>query len=321
MAYRLKDTEPVPDGIKRISLDQIDRALDRLSIKTRNRDRAVHDARVCFKKIRAVLRLVYGELGRDTFKHENREYRDLGRKLAKTRDTAVVVGTLEELVRDFNKVLAQSDFKALRKRLRRSQAQQQGQKKQSLSEVAEALSSTKDRVETWPIKSDGFSALSTGLKRVYKRGRSGYELAHVNRTTENLHEWRKQVKYLWYQISVLNPMWPRALDALADDLNRLADYLSEDHDLAMLTTTAIDQAEALGDPAEVEKLILLIDQRRILLQTKAALLGARIYSERPKAFVKRMQGYWEAWRPVSDLEQLKDQQMDLTFEAASGSTN
>jgi len=89
----------------------------------------------------------------------------------------------------------------------------------------------------------------------------------------------------------------------------------------MLTTTAIDQAEAWSDPAEVEKLILLIDQRRILLQTKAALLGAHIYSEKPKAFVKRMQGYWEAWGPSSDLEQVEDQQMDLTFEAASGSKN
>ena len=321
MGYRFKETEPVPDGIKRISLEQIDRALDRLSLKTRNRDRAVHEARVCFKKIRAVLRLVYGELGRDTFKLENREYRDLGRKLAKTRDTAVVAGTLEELVCDFNKELAHSDVKALRKRLRRSKADQHSYRKKTLSDVAEGLASIRQRVETWPIKSDGFSALSTGLKRVYKRGRAGFELARVERTTENLHEWRKQVKYLWYQICVLNPMWPQPLDTLADELNKLADFLSEDHDLAMLSRTAIEQAQALGDPAEVEKLILLIDQRRILLQTKAALLGARIYAERPKAFVNRMQGNWAAWRPSSDIDKLEDQQMDLTFEAASGSSN
>jgi CHAD domain-containing protein len=321
MGYRLKETEPVPDGIKRISLEQIDRALDRLSVKTRNRDRAVHEARVCFKKIRSVLRLVYGELGRATFQLENREYQDLGRKLAKTRDTTVVAGTLEELVRDFNKELAQSDVKALRKRLRRSKADQQNYRKKTLSDVAEGLSSIRQRVETWPIKNDGFPALSTGLKRVYKRGRAGFELARLERTTENLHEWRKQVKYLWYQVCVLNPMWPQPLDILADELNKLADFLSEDHDLAMLSRTAIEQAQALGDPAEVEKLILLIDQRRILLQTKAAAVGARIYAEKPKSFVNRMQVYWETWRPASDIERVEDQQMDLTFEAASGSSN
>jgi CHAD domain-containing protein len=314
----LKETEPVPDGIKRISLDQIDRALDRLSVKTRNRDRAVHEARVCFKKIRAVLRLVYGELGRETFKLENRNYRDLGRQLAKTRDTAVVAGTLEELVRDFNRELAHSDIKALRKRLRRSKADQHSHRKQTLSEVAEELSSARQRVETWPIKSDGFSVLNTGLRRVYKRGRAGFELARAERTTENVHEWRKQVKYLWYQVCVLNPMWPKTLDILADELNKLADFLSEDHDLAMLSRTAIEQAEALGDAAEVEKLILLIDQRRIVLQTKAVALGARLYAEKPKAFVRRMKSYWEAWRPTSDIERVDDQQMDLAFEATSG---
>src|SRR4030095_15633273 len=135
-----------------------------------------------------------------------------------------------------------------------------------------------------------------GLKRVYKRGRYGFELARIERTTENLHEWRKQVKYLWYQVCVLNPMWPRPLDILSDELSRLSDYLSEDHDLALLTKSVIEQAEALGDPAEVEKLILLIDQRRILLQTKAAAVGARIYAEKPKSFVNRMKEYWKAVR-------------------------
>lgn len=321
MGYRFKENEPVPDGIKRISLDQIDRALDRLSVKTRNRDRAVHEARVCFKKIRAMLRLVYGELGRDIFKLENRQYRDAGRRLSKTRDTAVIAGTLEELVRDFNKELANSDVKVLRKRLRRSKAEQHSYRKQTLSEVAEGLSSARERVETWPINNDGFSALRPGLRRVYKRGRAGFELARVERTTDNLHEWRKQVKYLWYQVWVLNPMWPKPLDTLADELSKLADYLSEDHDLALLSRTAIEQAPALGDPAEVEKLILLIDQRRILLQAKAAVLGARIYAEKPNAFVNRMQSYWKTWRPTGDIDSVDAQQMDLAFEATSASSN
>jgi CHAD domain-containing protein len=320
MGYRFKENESAPEGIKRISLEQIDTAHERLSLKTRNRDRAVHEARVCFKKIRAVLRLVYGELGRDTFKLENREYRDAGRKLSKARDTAVVASTLEELIRHFNKQLVDPDIKTLRKRLRRSKAEQHIDRKQIL-QVAEALSSARQRVETWPINHDGFSALRAGLQRVYKRGRASFELARVEGTTENLHEWRKQVKYLWYQVCVLNPMWPKPLDALAHELGKLADYLSEDHDLALLTRTAIEQSQALGDPGEVEKLILVIDQRRIQLQTKAAALGARIYAEKPKTFANRMQTYWEAWRPTSAIEPAGDQQMDLAFEATSGSSN
>jgi CHAD domain-containing protein len=324
MGYRFKETESASEGIKRIALEQIDLAHERLSLKTRNRDRAVHEARVCFKKIRAELRLVRGELGPEIFKIENREYRDAGRQLSKARDTAVVAGTLEELVRHFNKQLVEPDIKTLRKRLRRSKAEQHIDKKQTL-QVAEALSSARLRVGTWPINNDGFPALRVGLQRVYKRGRAGFELARVERTTENLHEWRKQVKYLWYQVCILNPMWPKPLDVLARELGKLADYLSEDHDLALLSRSAIDKSQALGDPGEVENLILLIDQRRILLQTKAMALGARVYAEEAKTFTNRMQAYWEAWRPSVAIEPAEehseDQRKDLAFEASSDSSN
>ena len=320
MGYRLKESESVPDGIKRISLDQIDGALDRLTLRTRNKERAVHDARVFFKKTRAVLRLAYGELGREIFKRENIEYRDAGRRLSTARDTEVVAGTLEELVRHFNKQLAVPDIKTLRKQVRRSRAEYQIDRKRILPEVAEALTSARQRVERWPINNDGFPALRTGLKRVYKRGRAGFLLTNAERSTENLHEWRKQVKYLWYQVCILNPMWPKPMDVLAHELSKLADCLSEDHDLALLTRTAIEQAEALSAPDEVENLILLIDQRRFQLQARAAAIGARVYAEKPKAFMNRLQLYWEAWRPVSRIESV-DQQMDLAFEAASGSSN
>ena len=318
MGYRLKDSESVSDGIQRVALDQIDSAIERLSLKTRNKDRAVHDARVSFKKIRALLRLVYGELGRDIFKLENNDYRDAGRRLAAARDTTVVALTLEELVHHFDKQLVDPDIKTLRKRLRRSRAVQQSDRKQILLQVAESLSAARERVETWPIEHDGFPSLRDGLRRTYKRGRDGYLLIRTERTTENLHEWRKQVKYLLYQVSILNPMWPKPLDILARELNKLADYLSEDHDLALLTRSAIEQAPSLSAPDEVEKLILLIDQRRIQLQAKAAVLGARIYGEKPKSFVNRMESYWEAWRPTPALETAGDPQMELAFEAASG---
>jgi len=321
MGYRFRESESVPEGMKRITLEQIDGALDRLTLKTRSKQRAVHDARVSFKKIRAVLRLAYGELGHEIYKRENIEYRDAGRRLSAARDTEVVAGTLEDLVREFNKQLSAPDIKTLRKRVRRSRAEHQIDRKRTLPEVAEALRSARQRVEAWPVEKDGFAALSIGLKRVYKRGRTSFLLINVERTTENLHEWRKQVKYLWYQVCILNPMWPKPLDILAHELNKLADYLSEDHDLALLTRTSIEQASALSTPGEVENLILLIDQRRVQLQARAAAIGARIYAEKPKAFVNRMQSYWEAWRPQSGVEAAVDPQINLAFEASSGPSN
>jgi CHAD domain-containing protein len=315
MAYRIKDGELVSYAIKRISLDQIDIAIDHLEPGIRNKSRAVHEARVCFKKLRAVLRLIQGELGPDTFSKENREYRDAGRELSAARDTTVIAGTFEELAHTYNKQLEHQKFKSLRKHLRRSRAKID--QRQVSSDVVNKLTLARERVETWPLASDGFSALRVGLQRVYKRGRRCFELARAESTTENLHEWRKQVKYLLYQTNILSAMWPDPLDALGRELNKLSDYLSEIHDLALLKMSALEEGTQLEDASEIERLVALITSRCDQLKMKADSLGARVYAEKPKAFANRLQAYWSAWRPTEAVEPVRAEQMSLVYEATA----
>jgi CHAD domain-containing protein len=59
-------------------------------------------------------------------------------------------------------------------------------------------------------------------------------LAKLDPSTENLHEWRKQVKYLFYEFQVLRPVFTEELTIYESKLDKLADYLGEDHDLAEL---------------------------------------------------------------------------------------
>ena len=64
--------EGVPAGIERIIREQIERAIEELTGQTNNsQDEAVHEARKCFKKIRAVLRLVRDELPQAVYQREN----------------------------------------------------------------------------------------------------------------------------------------------------------------------------------------------------------------------------------------------------------
>jgi len=320
MGFRLKDAEAVADGIRRITLAQIDTAVDQLQPKTRNKQRAIHEARVCFKRVRAVLRLIYGEIGPDTYKLENRVYRDAGRQLSAARDTAVVADTLEELVDQCNKYLDEPGIKVLRKRLRRLRADQNGNGPQILPQLTEDLRLARQRVEEWPLNNDRFSALGFGLKRVYKRGRRYYGITSAEGTVENFHEWRKQVKYLWYQMSVLNPVWPKPVGTLSNELGKLADYLSEDHDLAILRERAIQQSQMVIDTSEIDKLIVLINHRRLQLQNRAASVGSRLFAEKPKAFVNRIEAYWHAWRPNEAPEIADVEQLTLAAYAASQSS-
>ena len=54
---------------------------------------------------------------------------------------------------------------------------------------------------------------------------------------ELLHGWRKRVKDLSYQVSLLRPMAREEIDARAAELDNLSEHLGDDHDLAMLQQT------------------------------------------------------------------------------------
>ena len=63
-SFRLDPAEPVPDEVRRVARGRIDHALDELRGRADStREEAVHEARKDMKKLRALLRLVRGELG------------------------------------------------------------------------------------------------------------------------------------------------------------------------------------------------------------------------------------------------------------------
>ena len=132
------------------------------------------------------------------------------------------------------------------------------------------LASARRRVANWPIDHEGFSALRRGLRHTYTRGRTAQAQVHVTPTVETLHEWRKSVKDLGYQVRVLKPMWPELLGGLADELERLADYLSDNHALAILRQAL--KALPPEDETQMEALVGMIDQRRSDLEV-ANLMG------------------------------------------------
>src|SRR5215831_2574310 len=171
MSYRLKNHEAVPDGIKRVVLEQMDTILHAAQATSGNQDDAVHDARTSLKKIRALLRLVRDDIDGDVFAQENICFRDAGRQLSAVRDAAVMIKTFDKLVDQFSAQLTAEAFTELRKVLRQSSTAQRAEKQQALAMVAKTIGAARRRVAHWPINHDGFSTLRPGIERTCKRGR------------------------------------------------------------------------------------------------------------------------------------------------------
>jgi CHAD domain-containing protein len=293
VSYKFKSGETVTDGVRRIAREQLDIALE-LANTSDDLDLAVHDIRVAFKKLRGLLRLIRQELGADLFQTENTWYRDSNRRLSAVRDSAALTEALDKLQTRFAEQLADDAFAAPRYLL--SQLPDQTVEKTAmLQELAQTIGVARRRIEEWPPVTNDFSALSRGLRKVYQQGRRKLVLALEEQTTEAFHEWRKEVKYHWYHIRLLQALWPEQLKQLAAELKTLSGYLSEHHDLAILSEKVLTLSNDAPDRTAAEALAALTRQRQKELEACALILGERVYAEEPGAFTRRFKEYWRAW--------------------------
>jgi CHAD domain-containing protein len=286
-AYRLKESEPLPQGIARVARGRLDHAVDELRGETESTPvEAVHEARKDMKKLRGLLRLVRGELGAKRFARENACFRDAARELAGTRDSDVMLETLAGLTE-----LSPGERWELRKLI---QADREGRgevDREAAARTAIAiLEEARKRVREWPLERDSFDALAKGLEKTYRRGRRDFTAATEEPTVESLHEWRKRVKDLWYHHTLLRSLWLPVMEAAGNEAHVLSDRLGDDHDLAMLSAWVEENAGP--SPAFFDA----VERRRSELQAEAFALGSRVYAEKPKAFVARVGRLWDAGR-------------------------
>jgi CHAD domain-containing protein len=297
-AYRLLPGEPTGSGIRRILASQVDDAIAQLRGEAGAEPaEAIHEARKDVKKIRSALRLVRDEIGDEPWRRENEHYRDVARKLSSFRDAEVLVEALDGLGERFGPT-ARERSDALRKGLdeENRSAHDDGSVERAMAGAAAELAAGRSRIDGLSLDRDGWEVIAPGLHRSYRRGRKRLRTVEEQASVTNLHELRKRVKDLWYQVRLISGADREMLQSLADHAHDLSDHLGDDHDLALLREEVQRRRDSFASAADQRHLLQEIDQRRGELQFAAISLGERIYAEKPKRFVRRLGRRWEAWR-------------------------
>jgi CHAD domain-containing protein len=298
-SYRLRREERASAGVRRIALGRIENALARLA-DAGNGDgdfaTAIHDARKDVKKLRALLRLVRKELGEDLFKSENHRYRDAGRLLSGSRDAEVKLETLRALRSQYGEDLPGEASKRWEEELERERdrmvAAAGGVAAGGIEEAVRAIEEGRDRVLAWRLKTDSWKLLAPGLSETYRQGRRGMKRTLADPRAENVHEWRKRAKDLWYQLRIVREAWPEVLGATVDQAHQLTELLGRHHDLAVLA----EDLASRRDLSRQEGFEATIRRRQEELLDGALRIGHRLYAEKPKAFSRRLKRYWSVWR-------------------------
>jgi CHAD domain-containing protein len=298
VAAELKPDEPGTHGIRRIARHRIKSALQSLPAG-KNDDESVHEARKDLKRARATLRLLRDALGNSTYKRENAAIRDAARPLSEVRDGRVLLDALTSLIKYYGKPAADLPLAGFKRVLKRRRIQLRNQimnRPGPLRAVRQQLRQVRSRSDEWRVSRRGWSVIGAGLKRTYSHARKALKQARASPTDEHLHELRKQTKYLWHQIQILEPLWPGPLRTLADESHKLADFLGDDHDLAVLRERVLQARDAFPTEASHKALLALLERCRASLQQKGLELAQRLYEEQPAAFTARLGKYWRDWQ-------------------------
>ncbi|HVX16103.1 MAG TPA: CHAD domain-containing protein [Pirellulales bacterium] len=301
MVYRWKAEKSSRSNLRRLARSQLRAAIEELIDPFSDRADAVHDARLRLKKLRSLVRLVR-KAAPQQFAHENTAMRDAARALSLQRDRQALIEALDKLLghaeREWNE--SGDHLRALRNlRNRFVEAQQHesngADRSQLIEQVADDLRSATGRLKAWTSQAHD-RVVVAGFADSYRRGRLALRAVLADATAENLHEWRKQIKYHRYQVRLFQEAWPAMLEAHCEELRRLSDYLGDDHDLVLLKQALRDShADELGEQT-LHDLVELIERRRSELKADAIPLGQLLFAEKPKHVTRRFMQYWCAYR-------------------------
>lgn len=293
MPFRFKRKESVRKAVRRLCCERLTGALEPLANGAHAE--GVHDVRKEIKKLRAILRLIRAEIGKDAYNEHTAALRHAADRLTAMRDAQVKLSAFDHVVKHFKHKLAPQPFPKIRAALRKNRRFEEERlyRGGSIASVKGILCHEKDGMDGLKIKSNGWKAIKPGIKKIYSRGQEAFETAGRDPSPENFHEWRKRVKDLDNQLSLLCPARPRKFQARTGKLDKLADLLGDDHDLFMLNQFVVAK---FGHSPGAKLFQDLIATRQKELRSEALKLGGRFYPAKPGRFCRGIERDWKKWR-------------------------
>lgn len=302
MAFRFQTNETAADGFRRMALSQIVRARRHL---THDEDHAVaiHEARKCLKRLRALLRLVRPALTKEQYRLENARFRDIARLLSTSRDRQVMRETVARLATEASEQQRKA-LGALGEVLAKDAGDGSSphDSTQAREAAIAALGRAKKEFKHLDPDLKMRDSIRIGLKRSYRAGQEALAEAIANPGGETLHEWRKTVQAHWRHMLLLSEAWPEYFAARSNSAKELSEWLGEDHDLAVLIDFVSNGDGSVIGSGNAEAIAAMAAGRQRQLRQRAFQKGAYLYAADAKELANTVQRYWSLARDQSQAD-------------------
>ncbi|MFO1169842.1 MAG: CHAD domain-containing protein [Hyphomicrobiaceae bacterium] len=290
--YAFRSGEALDAAFRQILRHQLRSAGRALAVET-TPALAVHRARRCLKRARALLSLLSPAYGKRRWAKPAKALKAIADRLSGARDEQARLDALARLAAGGRRPLPTSSLEVLRKVIetrrleleRAAEAALEDDLTSRLERVARKLGKTR-------LKRFGEPALIDGIVRTYRRGRRAMRHAYASGEDLDFHAWRREVQTHWRHMQLIAPRAPAEAIARAEAAKTLAGLLGEDHDLWLLLADLADPALPLGQAAR-QRLRRAIVAAQTALREQAKAIGDQLYAEKPKALRRWLLAAWD----------------------------
>jgi CHAD domain-containing protein len=292
LSYSLDPAMPMSEAVRRVACAELDAAYAGLSSPP-DRHRGVHDARKCLKRLRSLLVLIRPGLPEPVFLSLTDRVRTIARGLAPARDAHALLDAIDKLGDGDQNPGEITPIRALRAWLhRRRQAAERSLESNMASDAMRGLFALRPAMASLAVYPDGFQPVAKGLRESYRSGRKAFAHAVASGSDEDFHEWRKTLQHHWRHMQLLTPCWPSELSARVEAARTLSQLLGDDHDIALLRQLVSAPTMVFAGPEDTQAFLKRCRNRHKVLRREAETRGARLFVERSRPFVERIEAYW-----------------------------
>jgi hypothetical protein len=217
--------------------------------------------------------------------------------LSRLRDADAMIEVLTKLRDHDARLFSEYTFARLRRRLlshKRSTRESVGQDG-AWKQVDRQLRKLRRAATRWRPAHRRFGALAPGIRAAHRRGRKAMARAQKTQRATDFHEWRKQMKTLWYHLRLLEACGPVIQRDVAA-LHRAESELGDDHNIAVLCAELSRDASVCGGPIALSRLRQAADRYQCELRRKAVTSVQRIYARTSGSCVRSLKRAWKGWQ-------------------------
>ena len=295
MPFRLQSNESIADGLRRLARQELRSVSKHLNGTMPPRDGAIHEIRKSVKKTRAILQVLDADNGRGLAKSARRLHA-INRRLSALRDADVMLETLQTLRVTNRRLLSDRCFARVHRRLslHRKAIMAVARRKGTWQRVGESVRKIRQDARRWKPTHRQFGSLAAGIRLAHQRGRNAMVCARKNQRAADFHEWRKQIKALWYELRLVEGSSPRIRrDVKA--LQRAEEWLGNAHNAFVLSDELSKDVPKGESRIDLDRVQLVGDIYQRELRTKALACPKRLYSRAAGEYVNSIRREWRRW--------------------------